>query len=559
MKKLVFIFFTICLFSVFLTPMELGDVWWHLKTGSLIWANQELPSSDPFSLAPPVDKEVLTPFWLFQLIIYGLYSVLGISGLVYLKALVFSGSVLLLNAILKDYGMTQAERYILLLPTVFIATYYDEIRPQTVSFLFFTFTFYLLERKRSKWLFLLLPPVMLLWSNMHAGYVSGVTLIVLYCLRDAIKKKWSHLLAYVLSLLASALNPNGLKAVSWTWNMLLGSIKGAQVIHEHLGLIEFTSLTGQRNLRSSILILLALGILSLIPVLASNIKEKQPRIQIDLTHLILFIGLGTASIATFRAGMFFSIIATAFIGKNLAPLTQGLKLIRARSVLLELAMLIVFLIAGFFLIYPRTILKNSILPERLLPVKTVNFMLSSAPPKNIFHPYEWGGYLIWRLHPKYKVFIDGRALGLMKDYLDVLTCTSSWKETLKKHEVNTVIYWALLPYKGRVPQIVLCLLKDQSWSPVYWDLQSIAFVRTELAKNPINKTRIWEFLTFLISSNIKASPLAPENYVALGVLYLEMGMKADALKAFKVALSLEPENKEALLYYKALYGSESFH
>ncbi len=36
-------------------------------------------------------------------------------------------------------------------------------------------------------------------------------------------------------------------------------------------------------------------------------------------------------------------------------------------------------------------------------------MLVQKPPQPIYNEYIWGGYLIWRLYPDYRVYIDGRA------------------------------------------------------------------------------------------------------------------------------------------------------
>ena len=54
-----------------------------------------------------------------------------------------------------------------------------------------------------------------------------------------------------------------------------------------------------------------------------------------------------------------------------------------------------------------------------LPVRAVDFIAEKSLPEPLFNPYEWGGYLIWRLYPDYQVFIDSRTLddGAYADYL----------------------------------------------------------------------------------------------------------------------------------------------
>lgn len=566
MERFLFIFFAITLFLIFLTPMELGDIWWHLKTGEWIWQNKSLPQKDPFSIVEAKGSPVLTANWLSQLIFYGVYSLGGIYGLIVLKSILFTVSFLLLNSLLKGYGIKAPLRYVLLIPSVFIATSYDEIRPQTLSFLFFTTLLYILEGNRvgKTKPFLFLPLIILLWANMHPGFIAGISLIVIYALIDLIKAKrfGIHFLIFASAILISILNPNGLMSITSTGAMLTGSIKGTQSIHEHLPLREFVAFVGGKGLYIANIFLLILGISSFI-IRALSKGRDCPAPTIDLLHLFLFLTFGLSSLITFRAGMFFGLIAIMVIGKNLTGLDiEKIFSQRTPQKILQFLggikrYLLTFLIAISLMLFllPRTVIKKPAINEDLIPVKITNFIKSSALLGNIYHPYEWGGYLIWRLYPDYKVFIDGRAIGPLQEYNDVLSGRKTWKEILTKYKVSTVIYWPLLPYKGNVPSLIFCLLKDDAWSPMYWDLSSIAFVRTELAKNPINKDSIWELLTSLISANIAKSPSEAKNYISLGEVYMEKGMRDPAISSFEKALLLEPNNKKALLYLKAM-GAE---
>ena len=50
---------------------------------------------------------------------------------------------------------------------------------------------------------------------------------------------------------------------------------------------------------------------------------------------------------------------------------------------------------------PATIAKD-------YPVAAVDYLRQHPHPKGMFNDYFYGGYLIWRLGPQHKVFIDGR-------------------------------------------------------------------------------------------------------------------------------------------------------
>ena len=542
MKRALSLIFAVMVFTAFLTPMELGDIWWHLRTGQWLWQERALPDADPFSLGGGGGGQfVLRGFWLFELLVYGLWRLAGLYGLIALKAGVFTACFVLLGRLLRRYGLEPPIAYLVLLPTVFIASFYDEIRPQTFTFFFFTATLYLLERRKAEpgfQPFWGLPLLMLLWSNIHAGFVSGLGLIAFYLLAGLIRgeRKAGFYLISLASFGAASLNPNGLKAVSLTLGMFTGSLSGGAPIHEHLSAVEFAAFTGEGGQEAAIIALTVAGALSFL------LRVKRP----DVYHLILFPAFSFAAFTTFRAGLFFALIAGMVVGKNIS----GLKIPGKATLWGTPASALAFILIGVFLL-PETVVKRPVVNERLIPVKIADFIESKKPPGNIFHPYEWGGYLMWRLYPQYKVFIDGRALGLTKEYDEVAGAGASWREALDRHKVNTVVFWPLMPYKSRAPGIVLALMNDRGWSPVYWDLQGVAFVRAPLAENPIKKEALWELLQSLIAAGLMESPSA-EGYTSLGIIQLERGMRQDAIAAFQNALALDPKNEEAGFWLRTL-------
>ena len=100
-------------------------------------------------------------------------------------------------------------------------------RPQFFSFLFMVILILLLERFRksphSKISLFFIPPLMLLWANMHAGFVFGIAVISIYALSEGLKlvinksgfgcplEKKQALLLFVVAFMAilfSYLNPD---------------------------------------------------------------------------------------------------------------------------------------------------------------------------------------------------------------------------------------------------------------------------------------------------------------------------------------------------------------
>jgi hypothetical protein len=77
------------------------------------------------------------------------------------------------------------------------------------------------------------------------------------------------------------------------------------------------------------------------------------------------------------------------------------------------------------------------------PVDAATWIAQEDPPGELYNPYDWGGYLIWRLFPERLVFIDGRAdmYGdpFLLEYVDVASATPGWEDALASHDVCTAL------------------------------------------------------------------------------------------------------------------------
>ncbi|HEX6649464.1 MAG TPA: hypothetical protein VF075_07990, partial [Pyrinomonadaceae bacterium] len=108
------------------------------------------------------------------------------------------------------------------------------------------------------------------------------------------------------------------------------------------------------------------------------------------------------------------------------------------------------------------------------PAAAVNFIAKHKPAQPIYNEYEWGGYLIWRLYPEYRVNMDGRAdvYGdeLMEEFLSVHDGEMKWRELLEKQGTRTVLVNPDVP-------LASLLRQDSSWEKVFEDERSVIFVR----------------------------------------------------------------------------------
>ena len=193
-EKILLSFFYIAVFINFLGPIVDPDFPFHLKTGEYIYQHKEIPVDDPFSfygegVFTDREKFTLSQYWIAQIIFYKLYSLLGPTGIILLRAIIFSAFIFLLWVVLRKRGFYSSLIIAFLMTIMLQSSKVD--RPQFFSFLFMVILILLLERFRksphSKISLFFIPPLMLLWANMHAGFVFGIAVISIYALSEGLK------------------------------------------------------------------------------------------------------------------------------------------------------------------------------------------------------------------------------------------------------------------------------------------------------------------------------------------------------------------------------------
>jgi hypothetical protein len=122
----------------------------------------------------------------------------------------------------------------------------------------------------------------------------------------------------------------------------------------------------------------------------------------------------------------------------------------------------------------RAVAKQPVIEAQEFPAAAVDFIRDQKPQQPIYNEYIWGGYLIWRLYPDYRVYIDGRADvygdGLINEFLQVKDGRTAWREPLDNHGIRTVLV---------KPDAALASLlrQDGAWQKIFEDKQSVIFVR----------------------------------------------------------------------------------
>jgi hypothetical protein len=226
-------------------------------------------------------------------------------------------------------------------------------------------------------------------------------------------------------------------------------------------------------------------VLGVFAVLRWSGRAVRPR---DLLLLVVSLYAGLCSI---RMIPLFVLIAIPIFAKRLGNWPRRRSATRphaaARVVLnVVLNCAIVLAMAAFAGIHiARVIQRQPRAETQHFPAGAVAFLATHAVPGPIFNHYDWGGYLVWRLYPSARVFIDGRAdlyeKQLLDQFADTYQFKADWQQPLQRWAIGTV----LLP---RDSALATGLRSDPGWTVSYEDAQAVvltASARTHRAPHPL--------------------------------------------------------------------------
>ncbi len=550
------------------------DFWWHIATGRYIWQNRSIPEEDPFSFATNLEENrtpfsekrtrfLLKQYWASQVLFYKIYDTFKEKGII-----LFRASLLLLTLLLILWWfIKEGVDFYISFPSIFLIytasmSFLGE-RPVLFTLLFSVIVFIILEdfiKRQGKSLYLL-APLMFIWSNLHGGYILGIAIMSAYvvdCVVNFILKKDEKTKVLLiktlkgcgLAMVASCINPNGINV------FLLISAPESKIftsnIQEYFSPFSLYK-DHTRSIDWGYLALIALTLL------AGLMRFK----RMALRYYLLLGGLLFMSISSLRYMIYYVSIGTMIVGREIAFMLKDR--FEKRAILKDIAIFVMLassLLFGLGYINPEKITfqkaRNFSVPEG-----AALFIKENNIKGNIFSDMGSGGYLIWALYPENKVFIDTRALNgnVLFEYDLIITATETlkpegvkkgkkplWKRLLDHYNVNIIVLNSM-DALGSITPLLLTLLEEEEWKPVYTSLSHTIFVRNIkenhkiIKRAQIPKETIYNVLITRFSSFAISNPKNPNFMISLGEVFYRLGRYNDALKAYEFAEKRAPKNK----------------
>src|ERR1700730_3073316 len=200
----VFLISFACVYYLVNAPLLLGhyDLGWHLAAGDLIRDRGSIPFQDPWSFTSG-GRQWFNLSWLWDVIASVIFQYTNFNGLILF--VVACGAVLvgyLTSACISSGASTIAVcisvfSSCLLYPA--FATYpniYLAASPN-ISTMLFCVIFYVECLKRTRWF--LLPAIMVLWANLHGGFLLGLLIIGVFCGVALLRRDWANFRIYIFA------------------------------------------------------------------------------------------------------------------------------------------------------------------------------------------------------------------------------------------------------------------------------------------------------------------------------------------------------------------------
>jgi hypothetical protein len=241
---------------------------------------------------------------------------------------------------------------------------------------------------------------------------------------------------------------------------------------------------------------------------------------------------------------------------------------RLGAPLIVLSLMFLAVPAFGFLGYGRAWPPDPRLDTNHFPVAAANFLEKEPVGSRIFNAYDYGGYLIDRLAPKRKVFIDGRYFvygeAIYRDYLEIRDGGGNARALLDRYRADLLLVRYPEPdgYQGLAAEVRAWT----GWSLVFWDDISLLYVKDSAATREwlskhaygwldptlppaMEDVAYWRIhFQNLLSEAGRAQAEAPNAVRPLLVEALACeynGLDGDAASAYEAILKRHPGNRPA--------------
>ena len=511
------------------------DLGWQVASGRYLVEHHQIPRVELFSYTAQGKEWIYPPF--SGAIFYLLYLAGGYSALSWLSAFACAATVALLIA---SGGRLVAALAIVAVPAIAFRTL---PRAEMFTTVLFAAVLAILWRNycgkpARLWV---LPALFLLWANLHLGFISGLGLLgaaVFFDLCDMLfaerrasaLARLKHLVPWITASFAATLvNP-------WGWRLYEAIYRQNKVMQIHSVFIgewssvHFGSLAWHQALDATdpssadwwLLGAAALAILVAIwkkrfgpaVVLAAGMYLAIEHIRLQGLFAVLAVVIGGSLLSEFareiaaRGALSTKMVESPKPVVSVGHVSPRMALLVSAVFMILVGLRITDLVSDRYYFDSGQTTLFGTGPSWWYPERAADFLKREGLPGNVFHDYDLGGYLTWRIGPQYRDFVDGRYIPFGYDLFSeqrLLAAlgpdTPEWQQAADRWQINTAIF-SVARYAGLGSFALQDFCASKSWRPVYLDDVSIIFVRNR----PENAALIGR-----LGIRCESAPIAPPD------------------------------------------------
>lgn len=426
------------------------DVFWHLKVGEWIVANQTVPETDVYSWS--VYGQAWTAHqWLWEVLMYLIHRYAGIIGLWLLAFLMVFTAGMLVRGGLKARGIS--EETASAAGGIAVLLLIGWLKPWPQAGVYALFAAYLFLSLRDKWSWresLFAGGLAIFWGNIHSTAVMfpllllGETIWTLLFNKEKRGTICWRLAAVALAGIGTLGNPHGFNL----WKYAIGE-----------GLL---SATYRENIYSWMPYVFGFNLLALIffisiVILFVAVRQGKEK-ELDFIRAAGFWILALMS----RIYSPYAVLSTAGL-LGMLKLQLGPGSIKRLAVLSLVAGLAIIPVKGL----PPDL--ETVAGDGGYPVEALTF-ISEQGYEKVYNDHGWGGYLIWKDVP---VYMDGRndVYGeVLEDFINLTKTERPIGEVIAKTGAQTVL-------TGVNGTRDLVLRDSLLWQEAYRDEDAVVYIR----------------------------------------------------------------------------------
>ncbi len=481
------------------TPLSvklLGDagIGWHIRTGQQILATHSIPRADSFS-STMAGQPWFAWEWLYDVVAGGLESALGLNGVVWFTAVMIAAVFAWTFRLLMARGANILVALLLVLLAMSASMIHFLARPHVVSWLFTMAWFWILQSaereprdgrmargSRRLWA---LPLLMLVWVNVHGGFLVGFVLLGIFWLAAlwrwfaanenrieeslekiaAGKRAGTLLWVGLLCFAASLVNPYGWKLYAHVYAYLSN-----RFLMSHIDEFQSPNFHGVAQKCFLALLLITLAVLWR--------RGRELRVSDGLTVLFaVYAGLfASRNIPVSSILLVLAVGPLVWAPKFISGFAERMHAVEVGlrgHVWPMVAVVATLLIAANGGRVGTTQWMDAHFDSGRMPVEAVNYVAQHELAGPALSPDFWGGYLIYRLYPGTRVVVDDRhdlyGEAFFRAYLKMVRGEAGWNDFLREHPAGYLV----LPKDAAVTSL---LRLTPEWKAIYQDDVAVVFV-----------------------------------------------------------------------------------